>query len=393
MFPSKDVLILGSHSVTVRRSSVLALPVLVVCCGDPSQDGASGTPDYEAAPAVMALARAPIDIASRPLSLDTLAAITDAVLRGHAAETLFRVSSGIVAPDQQELFVVNGGWQQVLRYDYRSGEMDSFGRRGRGPGEFMRPMAMARLGADSLVVYDRDQAHFSVFTTAGDYGRTFGVPGVGLRGREPQIVGEAGDRRLVLAVSSGLPASLMDPDSEPGSRARDTLSVVVVDDTGQPTDSVARLEHRMWERLPDPTAFSIAAVEDTWSALVASDGTWVLAGNTHSTLVAALSLAGDTAATLDVGPLVATDRRAPGAPLLDQLFLADDGSLWIGAAAGNDGTAGVLHIDPRGVVGSTSFPAGTGLLDVRGNLVLVRQRDALGAESVLLLSASCCQAR
>ena len=392
MFPSKEVLILGQHSVTVRRSSVLALPVLVACCGDPSQDGVSSTPHKVAAPAFMALAGTPIEIASRPLSLDTLAAITDAVLRGHA-ETLFRVSSGIVAPDQQELFVVNGGWQQVLRYDYRSGELDSFGRRGRGPGEFLRPMAIARLGADSLVVYDRDQAHFSVFATDGDYGRTFGVPGVGLRGREPQIVAEAGDRRLVLAVSSGLPATLMDPDSEPGSRARDTLSVVVVDDTGQPTDSIARLEHRLWERLPDPTAFSIAAVEDTWSALVASDGTWVLAGNTHSTLVAALSLAGDTVGTLDVGPLVVTDRRAPGAPLLDQLFLAADGSLWIGAAAGNDGMAGVLRIDPTGTVGSTSLPAGTRVLDVRGNLVLVRQRDALGAESVLLLSASCCQAR
>lgn len=192
------------------------------------------------------------------------------------------------------------------------------------------------------------------------------------------------DRRLVLAVSSGLPAALVEPESAPGARARDTLSVIVIDDAGRLADSIVRLDNRMWRRLPDPASVNIAAVEDAWHALVASDGQWVLTGNTHSTSIATLSLSGDTVGTLELAPVAVAGQRSRS---LDQLLLGADGALWVGEAAQEEEPTRLLRIDRSGAVGSISVPAGTRMLDARGDLLLVRQRSSLDAESVWLLSA------
>ncbi len=362
------------------RHGIAALALFLACaCSHEAPSSADIEPVDEPAGWSFAQIRPPV----QPLAVDTVATITDATLLDRS-ETLFRVSSGLVDERRTSLFVVNGGWHQVLRYDWKSGELDSFGRRGQGPGDFLRPLWLARLGADSLVVYDRDQARFSVHSTPGEHRRTFQTPGIGLRGRQPAMLVGTSDRRFVLAVSSGLPAVLMEPESAPGARARDTLSVIVIDDAGRLTDSIVRLDNRMWRRLPDPASVNIAAVEDAWHALVASDGQWVLTGNTHSTSIATLSLSGDTVGTLELAPVAVAGQRSRS---LDQLLLGADGALWVGEAAQEEEPTRLLRIDRSGAVGSISVPAGTRMLDARGDLLLVRQRSSLDAESVWLLSA------
>ena len=356
------------------RHGIAALALFLACaCSHEAPSSADIEPVDEPAGWSFAQIRPPV----QPLAVDTVATITDATLLDRS-ETLFRVSSGLVDERRTSLFVVNGGWHQVLRYDWESRELDSFGRRGQGPGDFLRPLWLARLGADSLVVYDRDQAWFSVHSTSGEHRRTFQTPGIGLRGRQPAMLVGTNDRRFVLAVSSGLPAALVEPESAPGARARGTLSVIVIDDAGRLADSIVRLDNRMWRRLPDPASLNIAAVEDAWHALVASDGQWVLTGNTHSTSIATLSLSGDTVGTLELAPVAVAGQRSRS--------LDPDGALWVGEAAQEEEPTRLLRIDRSGAVGSISVPAGTRMLDARGDLLLVRQRS-LDAESVWLLSA------
>ena len=69
--------------------------------------------------------------------LDTLA-----VLGGGPTWTeppFYRVFDGILDNERNAVFLANGGDAEIVRYDVGSGEIERFGRRGRGPGEFGRP--------------------------------------------------------------------------------------------------------------------------------------------------------------------------------------------------------------------------------------------------------------
>ena len=46
---------------------------------------------------------------------------------------------GLLDNERNAVFLANGGDGEIVRYDVGSGEIERFGRRGRGPGEFGRP--------------------------------------------------------------------------------------------------------------------------------------------------------------------------------------------------------------------------------------------------------------
>lgn len=326
------------------------------------------------------------------LSVDTVAVLND-VMEAHQLE-LFRVSSGIFAPDGASVVLANGGWQQLVTYRLEDDDVTTIGRRGRGPGEFLRPLLVTRLGADSLVVYDRDQMHFVVFSNAGEYVRTFRVDGIGLRGRQPELLVSSGSRGFVSAVSSGLPARLMSPDTPAGERDRDTLAVVRFDAVGNLSDTIGRFPNRLWELLPDSTAFAVAAVEDSSHAVAASNGRLVFVGDTRSGAVSVVSVGGDAVGALDMGSastevlgVEPEDRR------LVHLHSSSDGALWLGQSLPpREGTIYWKVRPPEAttsvswtVVAQIRFPERSRILDSVGDQLLVRHVDSVGAESVVVV--------
>jgi hypothetical protein len=92
------------------------------------------------------------------------------VVDGDSAYMFHNVASALRLPDGR-IAVMNEGSHQLRLYDATGKLIVSKGRRGGGPGEFFRPGRIYQLGADSLMVYDRGNARFSIHRTNGDFVR------------------------------------------------------------------------------------------------------------------------------------------------------------------------------------------------------------------------------
>lgn len=143
----------------------------------------------------------------------------------------YRVSDAVLDNQRNIVFLANGGDGELILYDIGSASIERIGRRGRGPGEFRRPLWMEPYGPDSLLVYDRDLIRFSIFSRSGAFGRTFRLRGTGLQGRQPATVTQMGDKVWV-ARSSGTPQPLMMVETPSGTKARDTVTVLEITPEG-----------------------------------------------------------------------------------------------------------------------------------------------------------------
>ena len=183
----------------------------------------------------------------------------------------YQVFDAVLDNDRNVVFLANGGDGELIIYDIGSGQIDRIGRRGRGPGEFGRPLWMEPYGADSLLVYDLNLIRFSVFSRSGRFGRTFRARGTGLGGKQAAAVARMGTETWV-GVQSGTPRVLMGIDTPPGTMERDTLTVYAIDDEGNALDTIARVPHGLWERLPDTTSFNVRRDEEAGGAAIAGGG-------------------------------------------------------------------------------------------------------------------------
>ena len=95
------------------------------------------------------------------------------------------------------LFVLNRGSQELLVFG-RDGEfLQSIGRRGEGPGEFMDPIELAFVGADSVIVWDWQLGRLALFGPGGVHEKNImlrpPVPNptghIGVLGREGIVLG------------------------------------------------------------------------------------------------------------------------------------------------------------------------------------------------------------
>jgi len=121
------------------------------------------------------------------------------VLEGPEEYTLYNVNTALRL-DNGVIVVGNGGTHQLRFYDSTGAFVRAVGRKGEGPGEFNFIGPMWRLGSDSLIVVDGGRMRLAVFSTQGEFGRTFQlhqVPGISMS--FPQ--GPLADRSL-LAVGS-----------------------------------------------------------------------------------------------------------------------------------------------------------------------------------------------
>ncbi|MEE8060797.1 MAG: hypothetical protein V3T16_03170 [Gemmatimonadales bacterium] len=77
-----------------------------------------------------------------------------------------RLSSGVVV-------VADGGARELRFFDEGGGHIRTVGRQGGGPGEFEGLGFLSLWRRDSLVVHDGRRCTFSVFDSAGQFGRSF----------------------------------------------------------------------------------------------------------------------------------------------------------------------------------------------------------------------------
>jgi hypothetical protein len=134
----------------------------------------------------------------------TLGKPTDEVLLG-------TTNSALVRDTQGRYYVANTHTPGVVAvYDARGTFLRTIGRYGSGPGEFVRPGALAVLPGDSLIIFDGEG---SIFGPDGRYVRTFELPG---RGAEVHSVVVLSARHLMLSATVrtadrlGLPLHLAD---------------------------------------------------------------------------------------------------------------------------------------------------------------------------------------
>ncbi len=317
--------------------------------------------------------------------LDTLAVLGGGPM--WSEPPFYRVFDGILDNERNLVFLANGGDGDLIRYDIGSGQMDRIGRRGRGPGEFRRPLWMEPYGPDSLLVYDRDLILFSVFSRSGRFGRSFRARGTGLGGKQAAAVARLRTGTWV-GVQSGMPQVLMGLETPPGTRARDTLTVFAMDDEGNALDTIARVPHALWERLPDTTSFNIRRDEAAGGAAIAGGG--------DRLFVAAL---GDSLEVFAyrVGDGVREPSRSPVAPAgmprhgVHQVFASREGSLWVGQLEAA-GQSTVFHVfdessDGWARAGILTLEGDVRILDVLQDRVVFLHRDSLGQETVVVARA------
>ena len=343
--------------------------------------------------AVAALSITVLAATTRPLDgqqvswnhLDTLA-----VLGGGPAWSdppFYRVFDAILDNERNIVFLANGGDGELIRYDIGSGQTERIGRRGRGPGEFGRPLWIEPYGPDSLLVYDRDLIRFSVFSRTGRFGRTFRAQGTGLRGKQAAAVARLPTGTWV-GVQSGTPQVLMGLKTPPGTKERDTLTVFSIDDEGNALNTIARVPHGLWERLPDTTSFNIRRDEDAGGAAIAGGGDRMFVAGLGDSLEVFAYRVGDD---------VREPSRSPVAPAgmprhrVHQVFASREGSLWIGQLdAAAEST--VFHVfeessDAWSRTGTLTLHGNVRILDASQDRVVFLHRDSLEQETVVVARA------
>lgn len=119
------------------------------------------------------------------LSLALLLALP--VLPSDATKTLWSVSSFGASDFFQQpsdlevdgarslIYIVDAGSCRVLVFDFRGEFLRAVGRKGQGPGEFMRPTGMCLIRDGGIAVADFDNNRIQIFDAAGKFGRSVTV--------------------------------------------------------------------------------------------------------------------------------------------------------------------------------------------------------------------------
>lgn len=340
------------------------------------------------------------DSASWAVAPEPLWRIGDA--SGPAPYLLDRVFSGLITGHGAAL-IGNSGTREIRRFDSAGAFVSATGRQGAGPGEFRSINWMSRFRGDSILVFDLRSQRFSVITPRGTFVRSFQNGGFGgpafPRGVFP-------DGAVLIGVEKAY-----DPRAGAG-RVRDTLALHRV--AGDSAAAVLRLPGAEWLVYGDGMRYRSTRLPFGRTALVAVSGDRIVHGSSDSPRLHVLDGSGRELATIDL-PLRArslareevrdaveeavanagdralvrrelSHRGGITAPVMTDLRADSEGNVWVRAyPPAGGGSAEWIVVSPDGaLVGSRLLPVGWHPLDLRGGLMLVRERDADGVERVSL---------
>lgn len=81
--------------------------------------------------------------------------------------------AGVFSTPSGGLVVVNAGENQLCEFDKRGALITVHGHKGSGPGEYVAPITVSRVGTDSILIYDEAQRRFSWLDGHGQFVRDF----------------------------------------------------------------------------------------------------------------------------------------------------------------------------------------------------------------------------
>lgn len=150
----------------LSRTLELTVAVALAACSSDTQPSASAVVSDSAG---VRIVTHPLDEPAPRWHLDPSSQV---VIGGDGTGIeLFGVSAALQSSDGR-IVVADGGNHRLLFFDANGALMDSVGGEGEGPGEFKQITFLARVRADSLVVWDRSLRRISMLDSHGRFGRT-----------------------------------------------------------------------------------------------------------------------------------------------------------------------------------------------------------------------------
>lgn len=307
---------------------------------------------------------------------------------------LFQVR-GAVRFDDGRVLIGDGG-HRILRFDADGEYLGTFGREGRGPGEFGSIIWMRRTSADTLAVYDGLGNRITILTADGELVETF---------LTRSGVGMFADGSIAGRISLPQP-----PSSRVEVLQRFPFEVVRLSRTGQVLNSIAVVpgnERMETEEVPGMGWFQLPRT----SYAVGPDVLYVATGEEFEVQVFSPDGGSATIWTADIPrvPLTpdeafrqfsryqAVSRRAfdrfptdRSLPAITGMLLADNGELWVQGTIVNemdDPTRQWYMFAPDGQLrGEALIPSWFRPLQIGDDFVLGVSRDDLNVERVELRS-------
>lgn len=314
---------------------------------------------------------------------------------------LDRVFSGLITREGGAL-IGNSGTQEVRAFDSAGSYVSATGRQGGGPGEFRSISWMTRFQDDSILAFDLRSQRFSVLTERGAFVRSFQNPASG----GPSFpLGIFSDGSVLVGVEKAY-----DPRSQAG-RVRDTLTLYRI--AGDSAVAVRRIPGADWLLYGDGMRYRSIRLPFGRTSFVAVTGDRIVHASSDVARLHVLDhgreieiidlplrarrLASDELSEAideaapdpgERGPLRREMRRVGRitAPVLTDLLVDSEMNLWVRTDPGRAGTSVKwLVVSPAGeLVGSLLLPVDWRPLDIRGDRMLVRERDADEVERVSL---------
>lgn len=236
---------------------------------------------------------------------------------------LHNVSDATLQSDGS-IVVLNCGAADVRYFDADGEHIRTIGRRGDGPGEYQIPQRLFRLGGDTIAIYDLLGGRV---TTLGPEGSVEGAVQAGSMLDGLSVIGRLGDGSFV--------GRRYDRDSSmaPATAYRRSVSLLLLDAEGQPTDSLVGLP-AMDVMSPERPRGPTLALRLARAAVFAVHPDGVYYGAQDSTGIVKFG------ASLEPTAVISPITRP--APVTDQVREAD--------RAMRDDRA---HMPPDGIVGAT----------------------------------------
>ncbi len=164
---------MGSRHATARCWSISAalLALTLAGCGQSAERSTLSVTD--SAGITIVESRAPLWGPEEGWRLSEEPLLTIGAVEGADEYQLYRVRSALRLPDGR-IVIANSGTNELRFYGHGGTHLFTRGGEGGGPGEFRSMGEMSILG-DSLFIYDFGQMRMTVYSTTGEFGRTFRV--------------------------------------------------------------------------------------------------------------------------------------------------------------------------------------------------------------------------
>lgn len=153
---------------------------------------------------------------------------------GGSGACVFNRVSAMLRSSSGHIVLLNGGEQQVCEFTPSGTLVAVHGRKGSGPGEFVFPTGLYRVGQDTIVVYDEGQRRFSILDRHGKYVRSFRLDLMNAPSEVVTSVLGLADGRILVGLSDVVHA---DPSPSP---RQFTQSLYLISTTGRQLRSIGQ---------------------------------------------------------------------------------------------------------------------------------------------------------